>query len=1122
MKRTDYMAAAAMAIVLTASVNAALQPGLWYGRQAAPGTAGLNLGWYPPAVSAVAGVMAAETKASPPWGGGGTALIVYTGEVYLASSTYWFGESVDGSLYLNINGTQILHDTRWHTPTYGRMVIEEDGWYAFECRIYDDGGGYGPVAREYWQRTDLGFGYKIGDYEDDETSVSNKLGAFYAALPHDPLGSSPVCFRYNDSLGNPDDLLITGSPAELGSVDPPYGRVSGLSPETPPLECTAPAAVETEDVRATCAGYTVKDAYGTNRWDYLSGTSNHFFYTHGDGCRELTWLWNTQFRITILAEGGGSVSTNGGWFDPGATVEVTAIDGDAFFLCWLGGVDESQRTSRAITITADQAKTLTAQFGNELYVSTTGSDSHGGTSWADAKKTLAGAVSIANSNCLINVSNGTYTVTSQITVDKAITIRGVGRRPLDVVVKFTPTGGKRIFELNHPMARIENLTSSGGNVANTNGGNILFSSGGGTVSNCVICNCQVDWFGYGAVYLGSPAARLSGCVVSNNVANNVNSKDGFAVTLAAGRVENCLITGNYDNEDQSPRVRDGAVYLTGGEMVNCTIVNNEARYVAGVQCTGGAVVNCVIYGNRSTVAGGLSAVYGGGHPECFTNCASDVAAINETCVTGVFNFADPEHGDWRPQCGSICIDGGTADVVDLAPLDLDGAPRLSAGGVDIGAYEFQLGEGAIAASLASSERLALVGEEVTFSAYARPSGDYTYEWDFGDGAGSASGSTVAKSFAATGPYTVSLVVKSGGTEVARVVRQNYQAVSDGILRVVDGNAGACPPYASWATAAPDIRTAVEYAREGFKILLAEGTHKMTKPTLTVSKGVTIEGAGAVPGDARISRNNTVSSLIRLNHANAVLNNLTIQGGDNSVGGYAYGGGVAIVTHGGMVTNCIIRSNKITTYGGIGAGVYVDGPGIVTHCVITNNNCHDNADGSGGAVGAVHASGRVDNCLIAFNTTDLSSTHITKKVSGSAYITKGTIINCTIVSNRSSMVGGLRSLGGTVQNCIVSGNTSSHATTTVTNNVYYGSAAPFFRCLSDDLLINDACILDDPGFIDATFRIGSKSPAVDQGLLPAWGAEPTDLGLGPRVIHKKIDIGCYEAAWIPPGTVLILQ
>ena len=148
--------------------------------------------------------------------------------------------------------------------------------------------------------------------------------------------------------------------------------------------------------------------------------------------------------------------------------------------------------------------------------------------------------------------------------------------------------------------------------------------------------------------------------------------------------------------------------------------------------------------------------------------------------------------------------------------------------------------------------------------------------------------------------------------------------------------------------------------------------------------------------------------------------------------------------------------------------------------------------------------------------------LAKKVAGSAYFSKGTIINCTIVSNRSSMVGGIRTLGGTVQNCIVHGNQSSHATATVTNNVYYGSAAPFFRCLSADLLINDDCILDDPGFTDASFRIGPASSAVDQGLLPAWGAEPTDLGLGPRVIHKKIDIGCYEAEWIAPGTVLILH
>jgi hypothetical protein len=478
-------------------------------------------------------------------------------------------------------------------------------------------------------------------------------------------------------------------PSNFGAPVPFYGTYAGVangSNLTMSVASGSGYVTASDTQRACCTGYVwyAVDSVSSTKTVVQGGADTSFAYSHNN-MAEIAWHWKVENLVTVTAGTGGSVSTNGGWLDAGATIEVTAIDGDAFFLCWLGDIDEAQRTSRTITITADQARTVTAHFGNEIFVSPAGSDSNGGTSWEDAKKTIADAVAIAS---LINVSNGTYTVASQITLDKPVTIRGVGRSPLEVVVRFPPpSNGQRIFELNHPMARIENLTSSGGHLANTNGGNILFSSGGGTVSNCVICNCQVDWFGHGAVYLGSTAALLTGCVISNNVANNVNSKDGFGVTIADGRVENCLITGNYDNEDQAPRTHNGAVYISGGEMINCTIVNNASRQVAGVQCTGGAVVNCVIYGNRSTVAGGIAAVYGGGKPECFTNCASDVAAINETCVTGLFNFADPERGDWRPQCGSICIDGGTADVVDLAPLDLDGAPRLSANQIDIGCYE---------------------------------------------------------------------------------------------------------------------------------------------------------------------------------------------------------------------------------------------------------------------------------------------------------------------------------------------------------------------------------------------------------------------------------------------------
>lgn len=114
----------------------------------------------------------------------------------------------------------------------------------------------------------------------------------------------PEGHYYDDSLFSKDDKLdIAGSPAEIGTPSPVYGRQTNLaSGQTVSVSCGE--AVVTNDwgtYEYTCTGWKLYDENGD---EDSSGPATSFTYTHPSPAayRKLEWQWTSR-RIAVIPRG---------------------------------------------------------------------------------------------------------------------------------------------------------------------------------------------------------------------------------------------------------------------------------------------------------------------------------------------------------------------------------------------------------------------------------------------------------------------------------------------------------------------------------------------------------------------------------------------------------------------------------------------------------------------------------------------------------------------------------------------------------------------------------------------------------------------------------------------------
>lgn len=321
----------------------------------------------------------------------------------------------------------------------------------------------------------------------------------------------------------------------------------------------------------------------------------------------------------------------------------------------------------------------------------------------------------------VRVMPGNYLQPYPAVLDMAVTVAGMGASPRDVVFEQTAPIAydddqnkvtRNIFTLDHPGARVCNLTMKGGwhrmVIANPSAGGVVVRSGGGTVSNCVITACVSSRNNHGAAGADLAAglithSTIEDCEIDNpNLAYVTQTGGASAIRLAgAARAENCLVR-NCNSGSRSGQFHSVLVDGSSACAANLTIVSCGSKpYVFqdsgeattpsyGLFVGSGQAINCAIAGVFEDGNPSVNRACGG-NPERFANCATDaVAPVNQTCTTGTAGtlFANFALGDFTPRVSGPLYNAGVS-YGGLATTDLAGNSRLQGRAVDIGAIESQ-------------------------------------------------------------------------------------------------------------------------------------------------------------------------------------------------------------------------------------------------------------------------------------------------------------------------------------------------------------------------------------------------------------------------------------------------
>jgi len=710
--------------------------------------------------------------------------------------------------------------------------------------------------------------------------------------------------------------------------------------------------------------------------------------------------------------------------------EYTDIDNDGLSDYWersyfgnlMQGPDGDYDADGKTNVEEYKAGSNPAKAPVNFYVNSAVASSGDGSKWGNALKTIQEAIDAASTGDEVWVKNGTYLLSSQINVNKAVGIYGgfdgseTQREERDWANNVTTIDGQgSVYHCFYVTsdAVIDGLAITGGNAD----GSLPDYRGGGIY-----------------VYQSSP--NIANCIISKNTADyggGIYNYQSFPI------VTNCIFTAN------SATSSGGGIYNkeSSPTITNCTLSDNSAQWGGGIENIDNSsptITNCTLKGNIATRAGGgidnddnssptitnciLWANTAPDGPEIYnydtsnptvTYCDIQRGYEGEGNISSDPLFVDPENNDFHLKETSPCIDTGNNNAADLPTTDFEADPRICDGDndgtatVDMGADEY---------TDIDNDGLSDYWERSYFGNLTQgPDGDYD-----------ADGKTNVEEYKA-------------GTNPTKAPVSFY--VNAAVASSGDGT--------KWSNAFKTIQEAINAANISDEIWLKRGTYLLSSQ-ITVNKAVGIYGGFDGSETMRDQRDwetnvTTIDGQDSVYHcfyvtSDATIDGLTITGGNADGSGWTdnAGGGILNAGYSPTITNCSFSGNSATNYGG---GIYNDfgSSPIITNCTFSGNrayygggiinfgnssltitNCtfSDNSAISGGGICNDHSSPTITNCTFSANSA-------TKDGGGMYnYQSSPTITNCTISSNMAPYGAGIYNYDSsslTITNCTFTGNSA---------------------------------------------------------------------------------------------------
>jgi len=207
-----------------ASTFLSARPGSGYVPGLVGGPLAGNMSFAPnPETDVYPGPHAGASRTAPPWAGNRT--WVYTGQVFLDGRTAYFAENIDDKTHLTIDGAVVIDNSSWNTPAGSGPIVKSRGWYDFELRMSNGGGGAGPVANNGWTSTKgFGMAYDIQEAsrpqgDDYVYPEDDGRGTLFRHLPTNGVAAADLSIANGPATEiRPGSARLHGSLAASGSV----------------------------------------------------------------------------------------------------------------------------------------------------------------------------------------------------------------------------------------------------------------------------------------------------------------------------------------------------------------------------------------------------------------------------------------------------------------------------------------------------------------------------------------------------------------------------------------------------------------------------------------------------------------------------------------------------------------------------------------------------------------------------------------------------------------------------------------------------------------------------------------------------------------------------------------